>query len=284
MASLKSISGSLSLDDSFEATGVDEQKLRFFVLSVDTLCGSRIDQSIKRGWRDRPPAIPELIKVKDNEKRKDKFLKKACREGIPPALRCAMWIICSLRFGEQTDSLCAEQYGTLGKARALDDGWEYVKKSVFTNEGDEEETEIPTFGLTRDELEFFLECKNSRNIDSVKASPNGRRALVRVLVSIQKMFGVTYAPMLPYIASLLLTYMPESYAYVTLREMITDDHGFFPTSLIQYYQWCKTFSDTVKKMFPETYHDMNRVGALTPDGLAPIFQRFFVDLLPREVS
>jgi len=35
-------------------------------------------------------------------------------------------------------------------------------------------------------------------------------------------------------------------------------------------------------MFPDTYEDMRRVGALSPDGLAPIFQRFFVDLFPRE--
>lgn len=78
--------------------------------------------------------------------------------------------------------------------------------------------------------------------------------------------------------------MPESYVFATIREMINDTSHFLPVSLKDYYAWCKTYAFFVKKMYPSTYKVMEKCGALNPEGLDPIFKRFFITILKREVS
>ena len=85
-------------------------------------------------------------------------------------------------------------------------------------------------------------------------------------------------------AAILLTHMPESYAFATIREMINDSSYFLPLSQKAYYSWCKTYSYFVERLFPTTYNVMEKCGALDPrSGLDPIFKRFFTNLLKREV-
>lgn len=85
-------------------------------------------------------------------------------------------------------------------------------------------------------------------------------------------------------AAVLLTQMPESYVFASIREMINDTSNYLPVSQKEYYSWCKTYAFFVKKMFPATYKVMENCGALDPKGLDPIFKRFFTTLLKREVS
>lgn len=86
-------------------------------------------------------------------------------------------------------------------------------------------------------------------------------------------------------AAILLTHMPESYVFATIREMIDDTSHFLPVSRKDYYTWCKTYSFFVEKMFPATHKVMEKCGALDPQsGLDPIFKRFFCTILRREVS
>ena len=84
-------------------------------------------------------------------------------------------------------------------------------------------------------------------------------------------------------ASILLTHMPESYVFATIREMINDTSHFLPVSQKDYYSWCKTYAFFVKRMFPKAYKVMDKCGALDPQGLEPIFKRFFTTILKREV-
>ena len=86
-------------------------------------------------------------------------------------------------------------------------------------------------------------------------------------------------------AAILLSHMPESYAFATLREAINDSSHFLPLSQKVYYSWCKTYSYFVERYFPVTYKIMEKCGALDPrSGLDPVFKRFFITLLRREVS
>jgi len=65
--------------------------------------------------------------------------------------------------------------------------------------------------------------------------------------------------------------------------MINDTSHFLPVSQKDYYSWCKTYAYFVKKLFPGTYKFMEKCGALDPEGLDPIFKRFFTTILKPEV-
>ncbi len=79
--------------------------------------------------------------------------------------------------------------------------------------------------------------------------------------------------------------MPESYVFATIREAFNDSSYFFPVSQKDYYSLCKAYSYFVERLFPATFRVMEKCGALDPrSGLDPIFKRFFVTLLKREVS
>ena len=91
--------------------------------------------------------------------------------------------------------------------------------------------------------------------------------------------AIEYAPLVPGLAAILLTHMPEAHAYVTLREMVCDHSQFLPPSKVDHYSYCRAFAQLLKRLHPETARQMEDTGALTPRGLDPIFRRFFVTLL-----
>ena len=88
-------------------------------------------------------------------------------------------------------------------------------------------------------------------------------------------------------AAVLLTHMPESYAFSTIREMMNDtSNNFLLVCQKDYYSLCKSYAIFVKKILPAHYKVMETCGALDPKegGLDPIFKRFFTTLLKRNVS
>ena len=88
-------------------------------------------------------------------------------------------------------------------------------------------------------------------------------------------------------AAVLLTHMPESYAFSTIREMMNDtSNNFLLVCQKDYYSLCKSYATFVKKILPAHYKVMEACGALDPKngGLDPIFKRFFTTLLKRDVS
>ena len=115
-----------------------------YISSYDALHSKIIDQNIPVGWNDRPP----LFTMRRNNQDEEILLKGMLRRGVPPALRCAVWISSVVRscHSHQPDEY-SEEYRTLGKARALDYSWDAVLKRVFSTEGDSQRyPSSPTFG------------------------------------------------------------------------------------------------------------------------------------------
>ena len=59
------------------------------------------------------------------------------------------------------------------------------------------------------------------------------------------------------------------------------DEFFVPSpSGKSHLSWIKTFSDLIAKLYPKTHAVMEKTGALSPVELSPIFERFFIPILP----
>ena len=229
--------------------------MRLFVMSVDTLCGKPIDQKLKEGWSEKPP----LFQDKRNPD-SDRTLKSMCRDGIPPALRSAIWITSVVRISRPYQNK-SERYdfGTLSKVKVLDHGWEYVLKSLFPDESDKEAATIPDFGLDPKDVEALLVHDHLMDDDNLsEQGVKGVKSLTLVLYAVKENLGIEYCPLLPDLTAYLLSTMPESYAYTCLREMTNAGGHYFPMSKVEHLSWCKTFGDLLKRMYPPTALAMSR--------------------------
>jgi len=172
-----------------------------------------------------------------------------------------------------------DDFGTFRKVRVIDHGWDLTLKSIFPDESDLERAEVLDFGVGHDQLMNILLHDHGGN----PIPDKGIQSLTKVLHAARDSLGLEFCPLLPDAACLLLSYMPESYAYATIRQMVKDDSSYFlAISRVQHLTWCKTFSDLMKRCFPQTAAVMEQIGALQPVGLEPILKRFFVTLLRRK--
>ena len=207
-----------------------------------------------------------------------------CRNGIPQSLRCAIWITSIVRTSNSHQpERATEEYGTLAKIPILDHGWKLILKQVFQDKSDERDALIYDFGLGQ----VYLDSLTKKGIDdgTMKSIPSrGMGSLTRVLSAIQFHLDVQYCPLLPHLTTIFLSYMSESYAYASLREMISDSSRYFPLDEAEHCAWCKTFADVFRSLHPKTAKEMEQNAALSPSGLDPIFKRFFSPILRREVS
>lgn len=253
--------------------------LDLFCSSIDTLCGKSIDLTIPHnsGWAERPSRgqNSQLSNIGDSRDES----RELCRRGIPPSLRCAAWIINVVSAANITMSKSdCDDYGTLKKVRVLEHGWGVVLKSIFPDTSDLERAEVLDFGVGHDQLINILMKDHGGNIPE-----KGIKSLTKVLHAARDSLGIEYCVWLPDITCLLLSFMPESYAYSTIREMVHEDSLYFlPVSRVEHLAWCKTFADLMRRCFPQTAAVMEHIGALTPLGLDPIMKRFFVTLLKRK--
>jgi len=254
--------------------------LDMFCSSVDTLRGTQIDQRIPpgSGWSDRPTKSSGVGRTQNENFREE--VKLLCRHGVPPSLRCATWIINVVAAVNPSMSKPeCDEYGTFQKVRVLDHGWDLVVRSLFPDKTDLERAEILDFGLGEEQLMNVL----VRDQGEGSIPDSGLKSLIMVLHAARDSLGIEFCPLLLDITCLLLSYMTESYAYATIRQMVMDDSSYFlAVSRVQHLAWCKTFSDLMKRYFPQTGAVMEQIGALTPVGLEPILKRFFVPLLRRK--
>jgi len=252
------------------------QKQDLFVLSHDTLRSTKIYQTLPSTatgpWRDHPPIF--------TGPKERHLLKEACRGGVPPALRCAVWITSVIRVSHcHRPKSLSEEYGTVKRVPSIEHTWNLVLDQTFPERDDESMATIPDFGLHSEDVTSLLETSHGAK----PIPPQGRKSLTRVLCVMRHMHsGIEYAPLVPDLAAILLNYMPEAYVYTTLREMVNDHSRFLPPSKVDHYSYCRTFAQLMKKMHPATAREMEDNGALTPRGLDPIFRRFFTTLLPYE--
>lgn len=182
-----------------------------------------------------------------------------------------------------------DSYGTVAMEKNIEAKWNFALNAAFPNQLDRDDAIAPDLGLGREVLNQLIQHDykewNNAPTSNDAIPEEGVKSLTLVLCVVHRVLGIEYCPPLPDIAAILLTHMPESYAFATIREMIDDTYfHFLPLSQKDYYSWCKTYSFYVKKRFPATYEVMKKCGALEPEGLAPIFKRFFTTLLKREVS
>lgn len=233
----------------------ENHPLRLFVMSIDTLCGRKIDQKLPEGWSEKPPLFQDQ---KDPES--DRTLKAMCREGIPAALRSAVWITSIVRVARPYQNRKdTDEFGTLAKVKILDHGWNYVLKSLFPDESDMEACTIPDFGLDPEEVEALLINDHMMNGQNLSAKGvKGVKSLTLVLYAVKENLGIEYCPLLPDLTAYFLSLMPESYTYTCLREMTNAGDYYFPMSKIEHLSWCKTFGDLMRKMYPSTALAMSR--------------------------
>ncbi|KAL9188269.1 hypothetical protein ACHAXT_006647 [Thalassiosira profunda] len=252
-----------------------------FVASVDTLFGQKIPREECKWFSDAPP----LVLGKNTDKRSLKLLKQKCHLGLPPQLRCAVWTASVVRIVNphlpiaETDS-----YGTVAMAKSINAKWEYALAAAFPNAADQDDAMAPDLGLGQEKLDQLIRHDYNEWSAQTKGSipEKGVKSLTLVLCTVQQVLGIEYCPPLPDVATILLTHMPESYAFAAIREMVNDTSHFLPVSQKDYYSWCKTYEYFVKRMFPGTYKVIHKCGALEPEALDPIFKRFFTTLLKRD--
>jgi len=182
-----------------------------------------------------------------------------------------------------------DSHGTVCMRDPIEAKWNLSLNAVFPNEIDREDAVSPDLGLGQETLNQLIQHDykewNTSTIDkqSDAIPEKGVKSLTLILCTVHDILGIEYCPPLPDVATILLTHMPESYVFATIREMINDTSNFLPVCQKDYYSWCKTYAVIVKRMFPAHYKAMEECGALDPSkGLDPIFKRFFVTILKRE--
>jgi len=144
------------------------------------------------------------------------------RKGIPPILRCAVWLsnIVGSVHPHQPPSY-SQEYRTLAKVRALDMAYESLLKSVLSNTKDDDPKEESTW---QDMVTPLF------GNDAEKYQENVRIEIKRVMIALDQVLGVVeYSPVLPTLCELFLTHMSESYAFCALREMTHAPTWYFPT-------------------------------------------------------
>jgi len=292
------------------AMSLDEKEeyvspLKLFILSQDTLRGTRVNQNVEGAARNLWPDRPPLFSAGAN-KNNDLVMKRTCRSvGVPPPLRCAVWISAVHRSAHPQESPSeADECGTLGRVRLLDHSWTIVLQQVFPDSSDELTVDFPDLGLS---TAFFPLQQDGSSPDEASGAilftaftanhwenllgrdhggtpipEKGVKALKQVLCAAQFVLGVDFCPLLPDLVAILLNYMTESYVYATLRDMMDAPSFFLPLSFTQHIAWCRSFAYVLKRLHPETAAEMNRAGALSVDGLDPIFKRFFTNIMKYE--
>merc|ERR1719162_1497376 len=227
----------------------EESKIRplgMFVLSFDNLCFTKIDQSLNTKWSIHPP----LFKEYGNKADKRDTLKAMCRKGVPPALRQAIWITSVIRIAQPHLSIKeVYEYGTLSKATIMDHGYDTVLSTLFSDKTDAAAIKLPNFGLSEQHMKDLLE--RDYGIKGGCIPEKGVNSLTRVLYVFKNHLDIEFCPLLPDLTAILLSVMPESCAFATIREMLKDHSYFFPISRSQQKAWCKTFSYLMKKIVPK---------------------------------
>jgi TLD/Rab-GTPase-TBC domain len=287
--------------------------------SVDTLRGTEINQSIPATWNDKPPLLNKIGKNGVVIEETENLLKGMIRQGIPPALRCAIQLSNVIqRVHTQNTAEYWHEYRTLAKVRVLDYAYDSLLHRILcaaasnssshstgtdtiaeiTVESSQqnqvsplnhkyesiwESMEVSCYGRSKTRIDHQAGLDDGRG-DITTLIPDttksGQLAVKRVLIATEQCIGVDYAPLIPVITSILLTSMSESYAFTALREMGHYVTFYFPSSRIEHIAWCSAFGDVLKKLHPQTASYLDDRGVLDNDGLKPIFHDFFIDVLP----
>ena len=103
--------------------------------SVDTLRGTEINQSIPVTWNDKPPLLNKIGRNGVVVEETEILLKGMIRQGIPPALRCAIQLSNIIqRVHTQNTAEYWHEYRTLAKVRVLDYAYDSLLHRILSND------------------------------------------------------------------------------------------------------------------------------------------------------
>eukprot|EP00536_Pseudo-nitzschia_multiseries_P000624 jgi/Psemu1/317380/estExt_fgenesh1_pm.C_80004 len=209
------------------------------------------------------------------------------RKGIPPSLRCAVWLSNIIQSSRTDDTLSEiHKYRTLAKVRAVDNTydslWEDDEKSSTAN------TKIIATRLSK------INKKDARIIEFGNESAwkkleeercPGRDVVKQILFALHhSVLGgiVDYAPLLPTLVTILSGFMSEPYVFYACREMYHHSAWFLATSRSEQIGMQRAFSDVLGRLHPHTLTTMKEQG-VDKQFTKEVFQDFFTNIFPERM-
>jgi TLD/Rab-GTPase-TBC domain len=210
------------------------------------------------------------------------------RQGIPPSLRCAVWMSNIVQVSHPDQPLkVSHEFRTLAKVRVVDGLYDSLwQQQLPEEENTQQPAQIPISGISRTIRKHDVQRMDFGNkavwvrLDEEQCI--GREALKRVLYALHHcvMGGVAdYTPLLPSLAVVLLGFMSESYVFYACREMFLNSMWYFVTSRSEHIAAQRAFLDVLGRLHPQTYSVMKEQEATEPYTQA-IFQDFFTSIMP----
>lgn len=198
------------------------------------------------------------------------------RKGIPPPLRCAVWLSNIVQSSRPDQELAvSHQYRTLAKVGVVDGLYDGLW------EGTDGSGRIRREDVTRVD---FGNGSIWAVLDGEGPCP-GVASLERVLYALHRCVmggSADYSPLLPALAAVLLGSMSEAYAFYSCREMYHASAWYFATSRMEHVATQRAFADILGRLHPQTYGTMVEQEAVRPYANA-VFRDFFATILPGEM-
>ena len=187
------------------------------------------------------------------------------RLGIPPSLRCAVWISNIIQASHPHQGLSyAHEYRTLAKVQILDSGYQVLWDNNITKQ---EDIQRVSFGHDESSLWEPLE------------GYAGKESLKNVLYALSFVLGgIEYAPLVPKLALLMLGFMSESYVFCSIREMAHNNTWYWASSQAEHIAYGRAFLDVLDRLHPHTSRNLIDHG-MQHEYTQAIFQDFFTSLL-----
>ena len=206
--------------------------------------------------------------------------RQVIRQGIPPALRCAVWlsnVFQAVHPRENSDYW--HEYRTLQKAEALGQAYDRILDQILEAEKVEDETRREREErIQRLWQDISFPCLNHMTLPE-GTTHSGKLAHKRVCMALQRLLGLLdLAPSVSSLVAVLLTAQSEAYAFCTVREMAHAPTAYFPVSKVEEIAWQKSFADVMGKLHPQTAEYLDDRGVF--DDLSPLFRHFFLTILP----
>lgn len=180
---------------------MSQDKATTIVASVDSLFGQEI---IPTNSNDCTPAAV-------SKPRSLKQLKQFCHRGLPPQLRCSVWITSVMRVVNPNIPVAdAESYGTTSLTTSIEATWQHALNATFANGIHREDVIAPDFGVHQAFLEQIIqndyrEWNSAARTENARSIPaEGARSWTGILCTVHQVLGVEYCPPLPDISKLCI--------------------------------------------------------------------------------
>mmetsp|Transcript_27321 Transcript_27321/g.74738 ORF Transcript_27321/g.74738 Transcript_27321/m.74738 type:complete len:702 (+) Transcript_27321:258-2363(+) len=278
-----------------------------FINSTDSLRHREINQKIPETWNERPPLFApcpnskrrgflwrkttESAEDEDSDEKEHtenpNLLKGMIRKGIPPSLRCAVWLSNIIQSSRTNDDLSEiHKYRTLAKVRVVDNAYDSLWESVQNNRTSGRKSIAPSVSkISKDDVKVVDFGNESvwEKLDEEKCP--GRDVVKQILFSLHhSVLGgiIDYAPLLPTLVTILSGFMSEPYVFYACREMYHHSAWFLATSRSEQIATQRAFLDVLGRLHPHTLTIMKEQG-VDKQFTKEVFQNFFTNIFPERM-